>query len=202
MEQLSKENKAPRKFIMHFLKVKGNILKVTITRTLSMQTKAQENYFSYYSPIHLLEELFSHFDWNYECTSESEILAEIEGRWCTYRLFALWRQDLECLIMSALIDIKIPQSKRTSVETLLASMNPKVWLGHFEIAPDDEVPAFRYNLILRNSPGATLEQLEEIVTSAVTECDRLYPALQFILWGNKAPEEALAAAILDTYGEA
>ncbi|MBI2706939.1 MAG: YbjN domain-containing protein [Proteobacteria bacterium] len=167
-----------------------------------MQTKTSEYDFLYSSPMSLLEELFSQFEWNYDYTSDHEITAESEGRWCTYRLFALWRQELECLTISSLIDIKIPADKRTSVETLLSSMNPKVWLGHFEIAPEDELPAFRYNLTLRGNPNPTLEQLEEIVTSAVTECDRLYPALQFVLWGGKSPEDALMAAMMDTYGEA
>lgn len=167
-----------------------------------MQAKAQENYFPYSSPISLLEELFFQFEWSYDRTSENEIAAEIEGRWCNYRLFAIWRQDLECLMISSLIDVKIPQDKRISVGTLLCTLNPKIWLGHFEIAPDDEVPAFRYNLLLRGNPGATLEQIEEILTTTVTECDRLYPALQFVLWGGKNPEEALLAAMLDTHGEA
>jgi len=167
-----------------------------------MQTKIYETHFPYSSPLGLLEELLFQFNWTYEYTHDSEIVAKIEGRWCIYRLFALWRQDLECLIIQTFIDIKIPQNKRASVERLLASMNPKIWLGHFEISPEEELPAFRYNFVLRNSPGATLEQIEEIVTSAVTECDRLYPALQFVLWGGKSPEEALMASILDTQGEA
>lgn len=167
-----------------------------------MQPKAEENYFPYSSPISLLEELFFQFEWSYDRTGDGEIAAEIEGRWCTYRLFASWRQDLECLMFSSLIDIKIPADKRSQIEILLSSMNPKIWLGHFEIAPDDEIPAFRYSLTLRGNPGATLEQMEEILSAAVTECDRLYPALQFVLWGGKTPEEALMAAMLDTYGEA
>lgn len=167
-----------------------------------MQEKIQENYFPYSSPISLLEELFFQFEWNYDRTNENEITAEIEGRWCNYRLFALWRQDLECLMISSIIDLKVPQDKRAYVGTLFSALNPKIWLGHFEISPEDEVPAFRYNLTLRGNPGATIEQVEEILTSAVTECDRLYPALQFVLWGGKTPEEALMAAMLDTYGEA
>lgn len=167
-----------------------------------MQTKAPEYEFLYSSPISLLEELFSQLEWNYDYTSDHEIMAESEGRWCNYRLFGLWRQELESLIISALIDIKISADKRISVETLLSSMNPKTWLGHFEIAPDDEVPAFRYNLTLRGNSNPTLEQVEEIVSSAVTECDRLYPALQFVLWGGKSPEDALMASMMDTYGEA
>lgn len=167
-----------------------------------MQTKSQENHFPYSSPISLLEEIFFQFDWSYDRISENEIAAEIEGRWCSYRLFCMWRQDLECLMMNSFIDIKIPQDKRIHVGTLISVLNPKIWLGHFEISPEDEVLAFRYNLILRGNPGATFEQVEEIVTSALTECDRLYPALQFVLWGGKNPEEALMAAMLDTYGEA
>lgn len=167
-----------------------------------MQAKTEETYFPYSSPIGLLEEFFFQFEWNYDRTSENEIAAEAEGRWCNYRLFAMWRQDLECLIISSIVDIKIPQDKRDSVGILLSAMNPKIWLGHFEVMPHDEVPTFRYNLILRGNPGATFEQIEEIITSAVMECDRLYPALQFVLWGGKNPEEALMAAMLDTCGEA
>jgi hypothetical protein len=167
-----------------------------------MQTKIEQPYFPYSSPISLLEELLFQFDWDYECTSENEITTELEGTWCNYRLFATWRQDLESLMVSSIIDIKIPQGKRSSLETLLSMMNPKMWLGHFEIPPEDEIIAFRYNLILRGNPSATIEQIEEIVSSAITECDRIYPALQFLLWGGKSPEEALMAAMLDTYGEA
>lgn len=167
-----------------------------------MHTKSQENYFPYSSPISLLEEVFFQFEWNYDRISENEVTAEAEGRWCKYRLFSMWRPDVECLVTSSLIDIKISQSKREVVGTLLSSINPKMWLGHFEIPLDDDITAFRYNLTLRGNPGATFEQVEEVVSSAIIECDRLYPALQFVLWGGKSPEDALMAAMLDTYGEA
>ena len=167
-----------------------------------MQKMSSKNYSSYTSPITLLEELFAQFEWPYECTSDCEFTAEIEGRWCTYRFIAVWMQEMDCLMVGSLIDLKISQEKWENIDILLSSMNPKVWLGHFEIAPDDDIPAFRYNLSLRGSLGPTPEQIEDIVTSAIMECDRLYPALQFVLWGGKSPEEALEAAMLDTHGEA
>jgi hypothetical protein len=109
---------------------------------------------------------------------------------------------LECLIFSSIIDLKIPPAKFDDVAGLLSLMNPRIWLGHFELMPQDEVLNFRYNLLLRGNPGATLEQIEDIVTTAVEESDRLYPALQFVLWGDKSPEEAILASMLDTVGEA
>jgi len=37
---------------------------------------------------------------------------------------------------------------------------------------------------------------------AVGECDRFYPAFQFVIWGGRNPEDALAASLLETQGEA
>jgi hypothetical protein len=34
------------------------------------------------------------------------------------------------------------------------------------------------------------------------ECERFYPVFQFVLWGGKSPGEAIAAALIDTHGEA
>jgi len=46
------------------------------------------------------------------------------------------------------------------------------------------------------------ESLEHMVDIALTECERFFPAFQFVLWGGKSPADALAAAMLDCIGEA
>ena len=46
------------------------------------------------------------------------------------------------------------------------------------------------------------ELLEDLVDIAVTECERFYPAFQFVIWGGKSPVEAMTAAMLETEGEA
>jgi hypothetical protein len=40
------------------------------------------------------------------------------------------------------------------------------------------------------------------VDVAITECERFFPAFQFVLQGGKTPTDALAAAMLDCAGEA
>ena len=121
-----------------------------------MQPKTEENYFPYSSPISLLEEFFFQYEWNYERTSEHEITAEAEGRWCNYHLFAMWRQDLECLIFSSIIDIKIPQDKRDSIGILLSLLNPKVWMGHFEVVPTDDVPIPHHHRLRQHRPDSAI----------------------------------------------
>ena len=41
-----------------------------------------------------------------------------------------------------------------------------------------------------------------IFQAALEECERFYPVFQFVLWGGKSPGEAIAAALIDTHGEA
>jgi hypothetical protein len=41
-----------------------------------------------------------------------------------------------------------------------------------------------------------------MVNVALSESERFYPAFQFVIWGGKPPEEAVAAALIDPVGEA
>ena len=62
--------------------------------------------------------------------------------------------------------------------------------------------SFRHSVLLRGARGASVESLEDMMDIALTECERFYPAFQFVLWGGKRPAEALDAAMLDCAGEA
>jgi hypothetical protein len=61
---------------------------------------------------------------------------------------------------------------------------------------------FRHTILLRGTGGVAVEQLEDLMEAALCECERYYPAFQFVIWGGKRPEEAMQAAMLETVGEA
>ena len=64
--------------------------------------------------------------------------------------------------------------------------------------------ARRHSAVLdaREGEGLSFEQAEAIAEAAMEECERFYPVFQFVLWGGKSPTEAIAAALIDTHGEA
>src|SRR3546814_15610970 len=99
---------------------------------------------------------------------------------------------------SCQFDMKIPAAKRASVHELLATVNERMWLGHFDVDAEEQTPMFRHTTLLRGNHGASVEMLEDLVDIALTECERFYPAFQFVVWGGKTAEEAVAAALLDT----
>jgi hypothetical protein len=63
---------------------------------------------------------------------------------------------------------------------------------------------FRHAALLDGQGDAalTLEQAETLVEAAIDECERFYPVFQFVLWADKTPQEAIAAALIETQGEA
>ena len=58
------------------------------------------------------------------------------------------------------------------------------------------------NIPVISTGALSLDLAETLVESAIDECERFYPVFQFVLWGGKSPKEALAAALIDTQGEA
>lgn len=157
---------------------------------------------STHNPLDILEEIVVANEWPFDRASDEEMIVEIKGRWCDYRLFFVWQTEVSAMQFSAQFDMKVPGTRKPPVTELLAEINNKMWLGHFDVCPDEQTPMFRQTVLLRGSRGASVEQLEDLVDIALSECERFYPAFQFVIWGGKTAQEAVSAAILDTVGEA
>ncbi len=153
------------------------------------------------APIEVLEQYFEARGWACERTGEGEIVASATGSWAQYELRGVWRPEDQVLQFLAFPDIKVAADKRIAIFEALSLMNEQLWLGHFEIWSGSGLVVFRHSTIL-DGDGLSLEQAEAIAEAAVEECERFYPVFQFVLWGGKSPGEAIAAALIDTHGEA
>lgn len=154
------------------------------------------------NPIDVLEELVDANEWRFDRNSAEEMTVELRGRWSDYRLFFIWQEDLSAISFSCVMDLRVPGHRRAPFLELLGGVNEKLWLGHFDLSLEEPQPMFRHTVLLRGAGGVAAEQLEDLVDIAVAECERFYPAFQLLLWGGKSPEEAVAAAMLETVGEA
>ena len=154
------------------------------------------------NPLDILEQIIAANEWAFERRSDGEMAAEAPGKWCDYGLHFSWSHEISAMAFTCAFDLKVPADRRDKLYELLALANDRLWIGHFGIEADDGVPVFRHSVLLRGSPSASAESLEDMVDIAITECERFFPAFQFVLWGGKAPAEALAASMLDCVGEA
>jgi len=154
------------------------------------------------NPLDVLEQIVAANEWAFERRSDGEMAVEAPGKWCDYGMYFSWSQEISAMHFTCAFDLKVPPEVRPKLFELLALANEKLWLGHFGLDTDDGVPVFRHSVLLRGAPGASAESLEDMVDIAITECERFFPAFQFVLWGGKGPAEALQAAMLDCVGQA
>jgi hypothetical protein len=161
------------------------------------------------APIDTLEHYFNSHNWAFERDGDEQIVTTVKGSWSDYELRALWRDEDRVLQFIAMTGISASGSKadaplRAHLYEALGLVNEQLWIGHFELWSADGAILFRHAVLLDGPEEAALSlpQAHALVDAAIDECERYYPVFQFVLWGGKSPREALAAALVETEGEA
>jgi len=155
------------------------------------------------NPIESVEDLIFAQDWPSQRLGNEEVMAEINGRWCEYHLHFVWNEaerTLQFFVM--LVDIDIPKQKLKKVYELVCLINEKLNLGHFEVFGKINTPVFRHALLLPGTRTISEALLEEMLNTALETCERFYPAFQFVIFGDKDPQDAACMSMIDIAGEA
>ena len=154
------------------------------------------------APMDMLSALFEAHGWPIQAVSEDEISGEVQGSWAKYQVRAIWRGEDNVLQLLCLPDVRVADGKKRAAWELLALVNEQVWLGHFDIWSSGAVLVYRHGLMLGDEGLLSLSQAQALIETAIDECDRFYPAFQFVLWGDKTPRDALDSAMVEAAGEA
>ena len=161
-----------------------------------------ERFYAPHNPVDTFEDVVGGFDWPYERLTDEQLTISVKGSWCDYHVSVTWSPELEAVHMSATLDIKVPEAKRSEVYELLALVNERQWFGHFDLWSEEAMPMFRLALPLAGAGDATRQQCESLMQVVVDACERYYPAFQFVLWAGKTAKEAIEASMFDTVGTA
>lgn len=154
------------------------------------------------NPLDLAERILSEREWVYDRSEHQELYADFAGNYCNFFITLTWHEAFGALTFSCAMDTRIPPKARDKLYPLLAKANRKLWLGHFDMAEDTQNLEFRYAMMLKGVGGVSLQQLEDLLDIAITECERFYPAFQSLIWGDKDADEVLHMVLLETQGEA
>lgn len=154
------------------------------------------------NPIDIVEDIIHSKNWSFSRAAEDELVAEISSSWCLYRLYFAWSEKIKAINFTVTFDIKFPMANLDSIYELLALINERLWIGHFDITKKNGIPAFRHTVLAPSKNEFLSKQLEDIVDIAIYECEKYYPAFQMILFDNNKPSEALELCLFDTIGRA
>lgn len=152
-------------------------------------------------PLDVVEHVLTAENLPFDRTEDGDLAFSLAGDWKDYELWFAWRPEGECLQLCLSMDLTVKPSQRAAAFELLAAVNPRVWLGHFELWDDGEI-VFRHGMPLMTNEQPSLAQAAAMIDVAVECADRFYPAFDFLVRGSKSPQDAIAACMFETVGEA
>ena len=153
-------------------------------------------------PLDAIERLAAMQEWAFDREQDDEISLSVKGGWADYHVAFTWLDDMEALHVACAFDLKAPQPRRAETLALISRINERMWVGHFDLLIKDDVVMFRHALLLSGGAEPQGPQCEALLKLAVDSCDRYFQAFQFVVWAGKTADDALAAAMFETAGEA
>tara|TARA_B100001142_G_scaffold327677_1_gene385883 strand:- start:1222 stop:1710 length:489 start_codon:yes stop_codon:yes gene_type:complete len=154
------------------------------------------------NPIDIVEEVIYEKKWSFSRADEYELVADISSKWCQYRLYFTWSENIRAISFTITFDLKFPQSKITKAYELIGLINEKLWLGHFDITSKNGIPAFRHTILSNADSDFLHKKLENLVDIAIYECEKYYPSFQQVLFDEIEPSESLLFTNFEVLGSA
>ena len=153
-------------------------------------------------PIDIVETLAEHHAWDFDRIADDQIAMSVEGQWRTYSVTLAWSAYDETLRLVCTFEMEPPEDRMPALHNALNLANDRLWSGAFTYWKPQRLMVFRYGLMLSGGMNAGPEQIDTMLTAAVSNCERFYPAFQLVSWAGREPEDALQVAIAEAYGRA
>lgn len=153
-------------------------------------------------PLDVVENVLSAENLPFDRTEDGDLAFALTGDWKDYELWFAWRPEGDCLQLCCSLDLRAAKTGRDAAYELLSLVNQRVWMGHFEVWPEDGEVVFRHSMPLPHGERPTLAQAASMIDAAVEASDRFYPAFDFLIRGAKSPSDAMAACMFETVGQA
>ena len=151
-------------------------------------------------PIDLVESLAEHHAWEFDRVHDDRIAMAVEGQWRTYALTLAWSPRDETLRLICTFEMEPPAYRLPALFEALNEINDRSGAGALSWWAEQRVMVYRYGLVLAGEQIVSPEQIDTMIHTAVTCCERYYPALQLVTWAEKAPKDALGIAMAETFG--
>ena len=155
-----------------------------------------------HDPLDIVEHVLQAENLPFDRVGDGDLAFAIAGDWKDYELWFAWRPEGDCLQICCSLDLKATKARRPALHELVALINQRMWLGHFEIWTEDGEIVFRHALSLPDGERPTLAQAASMIDAAVEAADRFHPAFDFMIRGNKKPQEAIDSCLFETVGSA
>ncbi len=152
--------------------------------------------------LDVVEQTLLAADWACERSEEGVIHCAAMTRWGEFGGMFVWRHEPASLNFSLTLDLRSPKGCNPAISDLLRKINERLWLGHFDYWNDDGVAVFRHTIPMLDRVSPDQGEVAAILAAALDAADQFLPAFNFVVWAGKSADEAVAAVVFETAGEA
>ena len=110
-------------------------------------TQSDDNVLLANDPLDVVEHVLTAENLPFDRTEDGDLAFTLAGDWKDYELWFAWRPEGDCLQLCLSMDLMAKGDQRAAAHELIAMVNPRVWLGHFELWEDGEI-IFRHGMAL------------------------------------------------------
>jgi hypothetical protein len=151
-------------------------------------------------PIEILQNIAEKKCVDYTIVNNTQILMVLHGVWCTLSMTILWRDDVNELMTTCVIEMKVPSKRMNQFYELLNMINTACWDGTFIYMPELKQVCFKNKHVF---PDDSVNEglLERIINRSIQACNTYFQTLQLVAAGER-PVVAYASSIGTTVGNA
>ena len=154
-------------------------------------------------PIDTVESVLASDDrFGFERSEDGDIHFTFKCAWGETAGYFSYRDELPALLFTLGFDVQAPPSRLNEAVRLAARINENLWLGHFDVWSDDGTIIFRHAMPMIGRSEISIGEVQAMLAAALDAADRFQPAFHFLILADMGAEDAAAAALFETAGEA
>lgn len=151
--------------------------------------------------LDVIERLAERNGWALEQTAAGDLTLDCTGEWGEYLIQFTWSREHRSLHISCDINFIAPEKANADLHSLVNMINARLWIGHFALNQQHRI-SYRHTLIVPNASEQKAGEAEDIIQTALGECDRFYPAFQFVAFQGMSADQAMTSALWECAGQA
>lgn len=162
----------------------------------------QDSFEESVNPIDSVEEVLSANNWVFNRMNDDELMVQVCGKACEYKLFFIWQADMNAMQFCCQFETPISKQNLNSAALALLSVNENLWMGHFDLPRANNIPSFRHTCLFHGLQAeAGSEQIQDLVTISLAQCERYFPFFDLLAQETAVDEASLQLALMDFAGK-
>ena len=153
-------------------------------------------------PIETAAELALFYNWDSDRINDNTISIYISGDWSQYSINIEWDGVDSVLKLIAVYEMDILKKRIQALNEAINEINYYCWTGFFTFDHEQKLMLWKYGLATEEDWFIDTDCLDNIIQTAIANCEKFYPCFQTVGWSDSNIDEAIQFAMPKSYGRA